>query len=72
MFGSYAKGLASQRSDVDILVYSGLKRLAFFGLLEDVVTALDKNVDMPDTSQIIPNSLVDREISKNGVLIYGQ
>lgn len=72
MFGSYAKGLASQRSDVDILVDSGLKQLTFFGLLEDVVTAMDKNVDMPDTSQIIPNSLVDREISKNGVLIYGQ
>lgn len=72
LFGSYAKGLAAKNSDVDILVDSGLKGLAFFGLLEDVVTALDKNVDMLDTSQVIPDSLVDREIAKSGVLIYGQ
>ena len=70
LFGSYAKGIASQNSDVDILVDSGLKGLAFFGLLEDVVTALDKNVDMLDTSQVIPDSVVDREIAKSGVLIY--
>ena len=72
LFGSYAKDRANKNSDVDILVDSGLKGLAFFGLLEDVVTALDKNVDMLDTSQITPNSEVDKEISKSGVLIYGE
>ena len=72
LFGSYAKGYAGVNSDVDILVDSGLKGLAFFGLLEDVVNALDKNVDMVDTSQIVPDSLVDKEIEKSGVLIYGQ
>ena len=71
LFGSYAKGLAAKNSDVDLLVDSGLKGLAFYGLLEDVVTALDKNVDLLDTSQIVPDSLVDKEISKSGVLIYG-
>lgn len=72
LFGSYAKGSAAKNSDIDILVDSGLKGLAFFGLLEDVVTTLDKNVDMIDTSQVLPDSLVDREIAKNGVVIYGQ
>lgn len=72
LFGSYAKGNAKKNSDVDILVDSGLKGLAFFGLLEDVVTALDKNVDMLDTSQIIQGSLVDREIERSGVIIYGK
>ncbi len=71
LFDSYAKGLALPKSDIDILVDSGLKGLAFFGLLEDVVTVLDKNVDLLDTSQIIPDSLVEQEITKNGVLIYG-
>ena len=70
LFGSYAKGLAAKNSDVDILVDSGLKGLAFFGLLEDVVTALDKNVDLLDTSQVIPDSAVDKEIANSGVLIY--
>ena len=72
LFGSYAKGLAAKNSDVDLLVDSGLKGLAFYGLLEDVVNALDKNVDLLDTSQIIPDSLVDKEKKKSGVLIYGQ
>ena len=72
LFGSYAKGMAAKNSDVDILVDSGLKGLAFFGLLEDVVCALDKNVDMLDVSQVAPDSTVDREIAESGVLIYGQ
>ena len=48
-----------------------MKGLAFFGLLEDVVTSLDKNVDLLDVSQITPDSEVDNEISKSGVIIYG-
>ncbi len=71
LFGSYAKDSAVQNSDIDILVDSGLKGLAFFGLLEDVVTALNKEVDMLDVTQIIPDSAVEREINKSGVLIYG-
>ncbi len=71
LFGSYAKGNANPFSDVDILVDSGLKGLAFFGLLEDVASALKKNVDLLDVSQVAPNSVVDREIAKYGVNIYG-
>jgi hypothetical protein len=71
LFGSYAKGLAKEQSDIDIFVDSGLKGLAFFGLLEDVVTSLDKNVDLLDISQIAPHSEVDEEINKSGVVIYG-
>lgn len=71
LFGSYAKGQAQARSDIDLLVDSGLKGIAFFGLLEDVVTALGKNVDLLDTTQVIPDSDVDREIAKTGVVIYG-
>lgn len=59
LFGSYAKGTAESQSDIDILVDSGLKGLAFFGLLEDVVTSLQKEVDLLDTSQIIPNSEIN-------------
>jgi hypothetical protein len=72
LFGSYAKGIARLNSDVDILVDSGLKGLQFYGLLEDVVTALEKNVDLLDIRQIKPNSDIENEISKSGVLIYGQ
>lgn len=71
LFGSYAKGIAQEKSDIDLLVDSGLKGLAFYGLLEDIVEALGKDVDLLDTTQVIPNSEVDSEIAKTGVLIYG-
>lgn len=70
LFGSYAKGFAEKQSDIDILVDSGLKGLAFFGLLEDVVTALGKEVDILDTSQLTGDSRVGEEIEKSGVVIY--
>ena len=72
LFGSYAKGCATPNSDIDILVDSGLRGLSFFGLLEDVVTALDKNVDLLDVTQVSTGSEVDNEISNNGVVIYEQ
>lgn len=72
LFGSYAKGLAKAQSDIDILVDSGLRGLAFFGLLEDVVTSLGKQVDLLDVSQLAPNSQVTEEIKRSGVVIYEQ
>ena len=48
------------------------KGLAFFGLLEDVVTSLGKQVDLLDASEIIPQSPIDMEIKKHGVVIYGK
>lgn len=70
LFGSYAKGSAKDKSDIDLLVDSGLKGLAFFGLLEDVVNALGKEVDFLDTSQVITNSDIENEIKATGIVIY--
>lgn len=72
LFGSYAKGYATENSDVDIFVDSGLKGLCFFGLLEDVVNALGKNVDLIDVSQVEEKSKVMDEINESGVVIYGK
>ena len=71
LFGSYAKGLATSKSDIDLLVDSGLRGLAFFGLLEDVATAIDAPIDLLDVSQIEKNSRIDRDIRESGVAIYG-
>ena len=70
LFGSYAKGTATERSDIDIYVDSGLRGLKFFGLLEDVTEALQTPVDLIDKSQIEKGSKVMSEIKKTGVLIY--
>ena len=71
LFGSYAKGIARDNSDIDIMVDSNLRGLAFFGLLEDVVNAVGKSVDLLDKSQIINSSRIQREIEDTGVVIYG-
>ena len=70
LFGSYGKGQATAKSDVDLLVDSGLRGLAFFGLLDDVCESLECEVDLIDTYDVIPNSRVDREIKDTGVVIY--
>lgn len=71
LFGSYAKGNARSNSDIDILVESNLRGLAFYGLLEEVVNAVDKSVDMIDMSQIADSSRIQKEISSTGVVVYG-
>ena len=70
LFGSYVHGTAKEYSDVDIVVDSGLRGLAFYGLLEDVVNSLNKNVDLLDITQIVPESEVDKQIRSTGVVIY--
>ena len=72
LFGSYAKGSATQGSDVDLMVDSGLHGLSFFGLLDDVCKALTCDVDLIDIVDIIPGSPVDKEIQRTGVVIYEQ
>lgn len=72
LFGSYAKGVATPLSDVDLVVDSGLRGLAFFGLLESVATALDTPVDLIDVSQIERGSRIDREVAQSGVKIFEQ
>ncbi len=71
LFGSYAKGNAKQNSDIDIMVESNLRGLAFYGLLEDVVDAVGKSVDLLDKSQIKDASDIQKEINNTGVVIYG-
>ncbi|MBQ3427630.1 MAG: nucleotidyltransferase domain-containing protein [Clostridia bacterium] len=70
LFGSYAKGLADSKSDVDLLLDSGLRGLSFVGLIEDIHNALDKDVDVFDVKHIVPDSMIQREINRDGVTIY--
>lgn len=70
LFGSYVKGMANSRSDIDLLLDSGLRGLSFVGLIEDIRTALDKEVDVFDISHIVPQSRISSEILKDGVTIY--
>jgi hypothetical protein len=70
LYGSYAKGCANDKSDVDLLVDSGLRGFAFTGLIEDLFGRLNKTVDIIDVTHIIKESEIEREIQQIGVVIY--
>ena len=72
LFGSYAKGSATEKSDIDLMVDSNLRGLRFFALIEDIREALDeKEVDVFDVTHIDKDSRVQKEIYEAGVKIYG-
>lgn len=70
LFGSYAKGSAGKKSDVDLLLDSGLRGLNFVGLIQDIHSALDKEVDVLDVAHLAANSPIFTEINKDGISIY--
>ncbi len=70
LFGSYGKSRATEKSDVDLLVDSGLRGLRFVGLSEALRTTLKKDVDVFDISHIEPHSPIEREIHDTGVTLY--
>lgn len=73
LFGSYSKGAATPKSDVDLLVDSGLKGLKFVGLVDDIKQSLNgKEVDVIDVSHVNRGSMVEREIKDSGVEIYAK
>lgn len=71
LFGSYAKGKATQTSDVDLLISANVKGLKFYGLIEEIRTALHKKVDVLDMNQLKENIELTEEIFKDGIKIYG-
>ena len=71
LFGSYAKGKATEESDVDLLVSTDLRGLKYYGLVEQLKNSLHKNVDVLDMKQLQNNPDLMKEILKDGVKIYG-
>ena len=71
LFGSYAKGRATGKSDVDILVSASVTGIEFFGLVEELRTELHKKVDVLDKNQLKGNLELTEEILKDGIKIYG-
>lgn len=71
LFGSYAKGKATPTSDVDLFINTNVTGLKFFGLVEELRTALKKKVDLLDQRQIENNFELTNEILKDGIKIYG-
>lgn len=72
LFGSYAKGTATERSDVDLLISADVSGIKFYGLAERLRETLKKNVDLINVEQLNDNLELLNEILKEGIRIYVQ
>lgn len=72
LFGSYAKNESTSKSDIDLVIDSEgkLLNIYFYGLLEELVQALQKDVDLFEISEIQKNSRIYNDIKNEGVVIY--
>ncbi len=71
LFGSYAKKIATETSDVDLLVATPLTGISFFDMAEALREALKKRVDLLNVKQLNENPELMNEILKDGIKIYG-
>ena len=71
LFGSYAKGYANDKSDIDLCVSTSLTGLNFVGLAESLRQRLHKKIDLIRLSNLNNNIALVTEIMKDGIKIYG-
>ncbi len=71
LFGSYAKGKATETSDVDLLVATSASGMRFYDMVEALREGLKKKVDVLNLEQLNNNPELVGEILKNGIKIYG-
>ena len=71
LFGSYAKGKATEKSDVDLLISMPLNGLRFYEFVEVLRESLKKKVDLLDDTQLENNTVLVKEILQGGIKIYG-
>ena len=74
LFGSYAKGEATEESDIDIAAFvdEEMSIISFCDIADKVINELGKNVDFLYADDIISGGRIDLELKKDGVLLYAK
>ena len=72
LFGSYAKGVQTPTSDVDIVIDSRgkLLNIHFYGVLEEITECLNKRIDLFEISEVREESPLYSAIAQEGVTLY--
>ena len=70
LYGSYARGEATRKSDVDILVVCPPMGLDFYGMAAELEESLHKQVDLQTHRQIGDNADFLENILAEGIKIY--
>ena len=71
LFGSYAKGTATETSDVDLLLSTSAKGITYYEMVETLREKLKKKMDVLNLEQLENNPALIHEILKDGIRIYG-
>ena len=71
LFVSYARGEATENSDLDFLVFGGegFKLTLIFAMAEDLLKALQKNVDVFEINELNKDSNFYHTIMKERLLV---
>ncbi|MCL2377122.1 MAG: nucleotidyltransferase domain-containing protein [Defluviitaleaceae bacterium] len=72
LFGSYAKGCATEDSDLDIVVETEahVRGWDFGGIHMDIVECLEMEIDLIPRQDVVPGGKVDIEAAQTGMVIY--
>ena len=72
LFGSYARGEATEDSDVDIVIDSRghLLNMNFYGVLHDITELLGKKVDLIELAEVREDSPILTELKERGVVLH--
>ncbi|MBO5272977.1 MAG: helix-turn-helix domain-containing protein [Muribaculaceae bacterium] len=70
LFGTYSKGCANEKSNVNLLISTEATGLRFYEIVEQLRSTLHKNVDLLDVRQLINNHQLLDDILSDGIKVY--
>ena len=72
LFGSYAKGTPTEKSDIDIVIDSKgeLLNISFYGILEDITTLLNRRIDLFEITDLKNSPSVQYAVEREGIVLY--